>query len=266
MSTERKMSPSTRFHLLHVTLIVSLHILVVGIAIKWWGIHWLPKYFAFHQNRGYLNSDLAEFVQPWFDFLNLGANLGIVCGIGLVLVDVTAVYFSLRSKRLRWLTDYWSAIIIALPLLFIIVSGAKMLDGYWGLQERIAQQKQRGIGQRARDFRNLLGTWTLVSWEKDGSRQTMVDQGLELTIHTDGYVWRKGDGECLGGWDVYASSNQNELSFVPNEINENAWGGQGYYRVTNTRLALHLMNEPGFVNLSDFDSRTGGELWIFKRK
>ena len=58
MSTERKMSPSTRFHLLHVTLIVSLHILVVGIAIKWWGIHWLPKYFAFHQNRGYLNSDL----------------------------------------------------------------------------------------------------------------------------------------------------------------------------------------------------------------
>ena len=96
-------------------------------------------------------------------------------------------------------------------------------------------------------------------------RKHMQLSTIELVIENEEYRWRTEKGECLGAWSVYSSSDKNEMSFVPNEIDDKAWGGQGYYRVTPTRLGLHLVNEPGFFELSDFDTRTGGELWIFRR-
>jgi hypothetical protein len=106
----------------------------------------------------------------------------------------------------------------------------------------------------------------LIAREKDGSRQAIEPNKFTLVIDGESYKWLTENGECLGSCNVYSSSDQNEMSFVPNEIDGKSWGGQGFYRVTATRLGLHLVNEPGFFDLSSFDTRTGGELWIFERK
>lgn len=252
--------------MLRAITVVSVHLLVLGMAIGWWGMQWLPQYFRFHANRGFLNPELTTLAQPWFDFLALGEQRLYAVAVLVAVFDLSIVFLLVRSARFQWVVDYWSVLVVMAPLLAVAVSGTLMLDGYWGLQERIAQQKQRGVGQRGRDFRNLVGNWTLIAKEKDGLREVLEHTDEVLIISDDGYKWLSNKGECLGSWNVYSSSDQNEMSFVPNEVTDNAWGGQGYYRVTETRLALHLVNEPGFFDLNHFDSRTGGELWIFKRK
>jgi hypothetical protein len=246
--------------------IVLLHLFSVGMVIIWWGVQWIPSYFEFHENKGFLNPELISMAQIWFDLLKLGNLALIAICVGALFFDVLVVSLLVRSRSLQWLTDYWSTLIISLPLFCVIVTGTKMLDGYWGLQERIAQQRQRGVGQRGRDFQNLFGNWMLIAREKDGSRQAIEPNKFTLVIDGESYKWLTENGECLGSCNVYSSSDQNEMSFVPNEIDGKSWGGQGFYRVTATRLGLHLVNEPGFFDLSSFDTRTGGELWIFERK
>jgi hypothetical protein len=265
MSAEQEVLKPTQEVLFRCIGIVLLHLFSVGTVLVWWGGEWIPSYFGFHESKGFLNPELATLSQPWFDLLSLGNPTLIAISLGLVTIDVLVLAFWVRSRNFQWLADYWTALIVSITLFWVVVTGTKMLDGYWGLQERISMHKQRGIGQRGRDFQNLVGSWKLITKEKDGQRQAIESSKFQLVIEGDGYQWLSEDGECSGSWNVYSSSDQNEMSFVPNEIDEKAWGGQGYYRVTATRLALHLVNEPGFFDLSSFDTRTGGELWIFVR-
>jgi hypothetical protein len=246
-------------------LIVVVHALVIGLVIGWWGILWLPQYLKFHENKGYLNPDLIQWVQPWVQFLHLGPLAFTAGAVIFLLIDSLVVFFLVRTRYLQWLCDYWSLALFALPLICILWTGTKMLESYWGLHKRIETQRNVTIRQRGQEFASLVGTWKLISQEKDGVRQSMEQESFELVVEMERYRWRGEKGVCLGSWNVYSSSAQNEMSFVPDQINESAWGGQGYYRVTKTRLALHLVNTPA-PDFKEFDTRSGGEIWIFKRQ
>lgn len=246
-------------------LIVVVHAFVIGLVIGWWGIVWLPQYLTFHESKGYLNPDLIQWVQPWLQVLNTGP-LAITAGAAVFLIiDMLVVVFLVRTRYLEWLCDYWSLALFMLPLFCILLTGTKMLESYWSLHKRIETQRNITIRQRGRDFSSLVGSWQLISHEKSGVRQSMEQSNFELVVEMDRYRWRDDKGICQGGWNVYSSSDQNEMSFVPDQINKSSWGGQGYYRVTKTRLAIHLVNVPT-PDFKEFDTRTSGELWIFKRQ
>ena len=246
-------------------LIVVVHSFVVGSVICWWGILWLPKYLKFHESKGYLNPDLVQWIQPWLQFLYLGPLSIIAVAVVFLIIDILVVVFLVRTRYLEWLCDYWSLALFAMPLFCILLTGTKMLESYWNLHKRIESQRIITIRQRGQEFASLVGDWKLISQEKNGFRQSMEQSNFDLVIEMERYRWRGEKGLCLGCWNVYSSSAQNEMSFVPDQINENAWGGQGYYRVTKTRLALHLINAPT-PEFKEFDTRSGGELWIFKRQ
>jgi hypothetical protein len=239
----------------------AIHFLAIGVATWWWAFDWIPEYFRFHENKGYLNPDLL-FLTSWFVEPQIGPTFNTFVIIGLLVLDTIVLGLLLRLRYLNWLVDFWNAAVIGLPLAFVLITGTKMLDCYWGLQGRIAAQQRRVVGERGREMDSFIGTWRLTAIETLGKRVPVNGEETVLVLDSSEYTWRNQGKECSGSWSIFSSSDRSELNFLPAEINENAWGGYGYYRVTPQRLALHLTDK---FPATEFDSRGGGQIWFFEK-
>ena len=187
----------------------------------------------------------------------------------LIIVDGIVLLVLGRSTRLRIVREFWSGMVVAIPIAFVLYSGVVMIMPYQIMYAALTKTNWAHEQAKSQEGQLLCGSWKLIKFEQDGNVVAVGQDSKDgIQISAEGYRWRKAEHDETGTLQLDLRSVPKRLQFFSTSDPDLGSVRNAIYKVEGDQLTICLPMADAYVDDLPIQFETRGnknELFVFKR-